>query len=202
MFRTHPGSGKGRRWGVCLAAVLALHGAALAWIVHSEQSQQVARIRAKPGVSVRLLSLAAVAATPSTQAQVPEPHLAKPSPATGVSAAEAQVAAPDSDSPTEQDGYVPRRWLTVAPHPTAPVLLPFPSEFQERARYKAVLNLYIESDGRVGRVEFVGIALPDVLERAARNTFEHARFTPGQVKGRIVKSLIQIEVDFDALSAG
>jgi len=54
----------------------------------------------------------------------------------------------------------------------------------------------------VGRIEFEGVPLPEVLERAARVTFENAHFTPGQVNGRIVKSLIRVEVDFDNLGQG
>ena len=186
-----------RRWATCLGSVLVLHGAALAWMVRGEQAQGVAQVKAGQAVSVRLLSSAPVVSAPEPEAQA-----LTPSPSAGGTTDVTQGGAPDSDSTMDMDGYVPRRWLSVAPQPTAPVLLPFPSAFQDRARYKAVLNLFIEADGRVGRVEFVGIALPEVLERAARNTFEHARFTPGQVKGRIVKSLIQIEVDFDGLGSG
>lgn len=113
-----------------------------------------------------------------------------------------QGEAPSDAGTVDLNGYVPRRQLTVAPQPTAAVLLPFPASFQDRARYTVVLKLFIEADGRVGRVEFVGAPLPEVLERAARTTFEHARFTPGQVRGRLVKSLIQVEVDFDNLGAG
>jgi len=134
------------------------------------------------------------------QSPVAPPPTAQPE--VDASAGDTSTPAQDGDSTLDLNGYVPRRWLTVGPKPIAPILLPFPAGFQERARYTVVLNLYIEADGRVGRVEFVGVPLPELLERTARNAFEHARFTPGQVKGRTVKSLIQVEVDFDALGAG
>lgn len=136
--------------------------------------------------------------------QAPEPAAAPIGPQPGPDTAPGDTSTPaqDGDKAMDLNGYVPRRWLTLGPKPLAPILLPFPAAYQERARYTVVLNLYIEADGRVGRIEFVGVPLPELLERTARNAFEHARFSPGQVKGRIVKSLIQVEVDFDALGAG
>lgn len=153
-------------------------------------------------MSVRMVTLASSVAPPaseadSTPAALPDPVL---------------PTAPDQEPPSEKDrggddsldldGYVPRPWLTMAPQPQTPILLPFPPEFQDRARYTARLSLYIEADGQVGHVEFEGEPLPQVLARAARQAFTHARFTPGQVNGRIVKSLIKVEVDFDNLASG
>lgn len=153
-------------------------------------------------MSVRLVTLASSVAAPASEA---DPTLADlPDPVSR--AVPDQAPTPEKgqggdDSP-DLDGYVPRPWLTMAPQPQAPILLPFPPEFQDRARYTARLSLYIEADGQVGRVEFEGAPLPRVLARAARQAFAHARFTPGEVNGRIVKSLIKVEVDFDNLGSG
>lgn len=185
------------RLGTCVAMGVALHGAMLAWASRPQDS--VAQTSTRPGqaLEVRMLSVVPVPPT-STQDAAVLPMGNAESAMGGTTAAPMQ----DGNGAVDLDGYVPRRWLTVAPKPTAPVVLPFPAAFNDNAHYTVVLNLYIEADGRVGRVEFEGVPLPELLERAARTTFENARFTPGQVKGRIVKSLIRVEVDFDSLSAG
>ncbi|MDO9005175.1 MAG: hypothetical protein Q7V20_17155 [Aquabacterium sp.] len=181
---------------------VALHGLVLLWSRSGLDDEVSIRGLSGRSVQVRMVSQALVAepvveptASPSAS---PPPQQDTAAPSVAPVADSAQAEQPTVDL----EGYVPRRWLTVAPEPTAPILLPFPTSFQENARYTVVMNLFIEADGRVGRVEFVGIALPEVLEHAARGTFERARFTPGQVNGRIVKSLIRVEVDFDNLGQG
>ncbi len=186
-----------QRLGVCVAMVAALHGAVLAWA--SQAAADIALVQARPGPAVQVRAMAApMSEEPSASVS---PALTEAAP-TVVAHGEVESQKPEGDSAIDMDGYVPRRWLTVVPRAAAPVILPFPDSFDERSRYTVVLNLYIEADGRVGRVEFEGVRLPDVLERAARVTFENARFTPGQVNGRIVKSLIKVEVDFDNLGRG
>ncbi|MES2089784.1 MAG: hypothetical protein V4532_07390 [Pseudomonadota bacterium] len=188
-------------WLACCAAVLVLHGAALAWMVRPERAVAQAPAKTGPPVIARLLSVGASdAATPL--ASPAEPLSDAKAPVSVDQGATAADDARDGTSPVDLEGYVPRQWLTVGPQPTAPVLLAFPTSFQDKARYIVVLNLFIEADGRVARVQFEGEPLPEVLERVARSTFEHARFTPGQVRGRIVKSLIKVEVSFDNLGAG
>lgn len=186
-----------QRLSTCVAMVVALHGAVLAWANQPTDGKAQTLARSGPAVQVRMLSVAP-APLPSNQGVASS---AKASPEPSVAGA-IETANQDGDSAIDLDGYVPRRWLTVAPQPTAPVVLPFPAAFNDNAHYTVVLNLYIEADGRVGRIEFEGVPLPELLARAARSTFENARFTPGQVKGRIVKSLIRVEVDFDNLAQG
>lgn len=197
------------RLSACIAMVVALHAAMLVWASRPADGQAQAQTRPGHSVQVRLRS-GGVADTDSHQAAAQSESAVMDSAISPASQAEntepgpglATASVQDGDSAIDLAGYVPRRWLTVAPQPTAPVVLPFPATFNDAARYTVVLNLYIEADGRVGRIEFEGVPLPEVLERAARVTFENAHFTPGQVKGRIVKSLIRVEVDFDNLGQG
>jgi hypothetical protein len=185
-----------RRLATCVLVALGLHGLVLAWVQHRPDDGAAQTLaRAGQAVQARVLSVAPPVA-PQAVVQQPSPQTSS-----DASSGEPNALAQAGHSAVDLNGYVPRRWLTVGPEPTAPILLPFPSAFKDRARYIVVLNLYIETDGRVGRVEFEGVPLPDLLERTARNAFEHARFTPGEVQGRIVKSLIRVEVNFDALGA-
>jgi TonB family protein len=94
--------------------------------------------------------------------------------------------------------YVPRALLTVPPAPTSQIVLPFPQSFVGAAEYTSVLALFIDETGTVRRVRVDGAALPDPLERAAREAFMQARFRPGQVSGVDVRSLIHVEVTFDS----
>lgn len=186
-----------RRLSTCVAMVVALHGAVLAWA--NRPHDGMAQTLTRPGHAVQIRMVSAAPAQPESSHEVAVKAEVNREPAMGGAT---ETPNQDGDSAIDLDGYVPRRWLTVAPRPTAPVVLPFPATFNDAAHYTVVLNLYIEADGRVGRIEFEGVPLPDLLARAARTTFENARFTPGQVKGRIVKSLIRVEVDFDNLGQG
>ncbi|MGH6645302.1 hypothetical protein [Aquabacterium sp.] len=200
-----------RRLMACALSAMALHGAVLSWaMLWHRPSQTEANAALEQPMRVRIMYPNAQA-SPVQSVLSSEPEVSVPAPAEQrVLAVQQQTAVGgpfdvksslSGEGDMVEDDYVPRHRLTVVPRPTASIAVPFPQDFEDKARYKFTMNLYIEADGRVGRVEFEGAPLPDVLERAARTTFEHARFTPGQVNGRIVKSLIKIEVDFDNLAA-
>jgi hypothetical protein len=58
-------------------------------------------------------------------------------------------------------------------------------------------TLFIDEAGRVDRIVPDGPSLFPALEDSARAAFSQARFQPGEVDGRQVKSLIRIEVVFE-----
>lgn len=93
--------------------------------------------------------------------------------------------------------YVPRPQLSTAPRPSTPVVVPFPAEVTSPGRYAAILALFIDETGVVRRVRVDGPSLPKPMEDAARDSFLQAHFSPGEVDGRQVKSLIRVEVVFD-----
>ena len=99
------------------------------------------------------------------------------------------------------DGYVPRPQLSIAPEPAIPVVIATPPATAGTGRfigrYSGVLVLYIDEQGRVRRIEAEPPVLPEAMERAAREAFLGARFSPGQVDGHVVKSRIRVEVVFD-----
>jgi hypothetical protein len=62
-----------------------------------------------------------------------------------------------------------------------------------------VLALFIDESGTVRRVRLDGPLLPPALDTAARDAFLNARWQPGRVDGgRLVKSLIRVEVTFES----
>jgi TonB family protein len=111
------------------------------------------------------------------------------------------LAGVDNDAPSDQPAagseYIPRPQLSIAPRPSEAVIIPFPKEITRPGRYTAVLALFIDENGVVRRVRVDSPSLPDALENAARETFLQVHFSPGEVNGRQVKSLIRIEVVFE-----
>jgi len=76
-------------------------------------------------------------------------------------------------------GYIPRPFLSIAPNALAPVDIPTSPETAVPGRHVGVLALYIDELGRVRRIEAEQPALPEAMERAAREAFMAARFSPG-----------------------
>ncbi len=174
---------------------------------HSAPAQQ-----SRVPVQVRMLAQAlrpspATSASAAQDEAAPTPVATPTVEAAGVSA-EAQalaVAEPDTAPPvpsasasTTLDTYIPRPELTLPPVRQTPVVLSAPEEGDsEPARRVGVLALYIDETGRVHHIESDEPRLPPPYERAAREAFMTAVYTPGQLDGRVVKSRIRVEVVFD-----
>jgi hypothetical protein len=95
------------------------------------------------------------------------------------------------------DGYVLRRALTRAPQPLADVNPPWPPGPTPIEPQRGVFTIFIDETGVVDRIEPDGPTLMPGMEESARQAFSAARFQPGEVDGRVVKSVIRIEVVFD-----
>jgi len=110
----------------------------------------------------------------------------------------ARDAAPGEAPPRSAglDDYLPRSMLTLAPTPAESVLIPFPPDVPQ-GRHVFILALYIDEAGLVREVRIEDGAQSSVLADAARNAFLAARFTPGQLDDRVVKSRIRVEVVFE-----
>lgn len=96
------------------------------------------------------------------------------------------------------DLYAPRSALSLAPRPTAALVVPFPPVGVPDGQYSAVLALFIDETGQVQRVRVESQGLPAALEEEARRTFMAARFSPGEIGGQPVKSVLRIEVAFES----
>jgi len=94
--------------------------------------------------------------------------------------------------------YLPRGMLSRAPAPQSSIEIPFPPEVDNEVHLTAALSLFIDETGVVQQVRIDSPILPAPMEEAARTAFLRARFSPGEVEGRPVRSLVRVEVTFDA----
>lgn len=124
------------------------------------------------------------------------PEAAAPSVATPEPQPPAQAEAAAARDPDEEV-YVPRSRLSVPPVAREQIRVDFPASFQERGDYTVVLSLFIDEAGVVRRVRVDSVGVPVELQDAASLAFLHARYSPGQVDGQPVKSLIRIAVGFE-----
>lgn len=97
----------------------------------------------------------------------------------------------------ENDDYIPRPLLSVAPVARTPVVIGSPPDETGVGRHVGILSLFIDEEGRVQHISANEPLLPSAFEQAARDAFMAARFSPGQVDGLAVKSRVRVEVVFD-----
>jgi hypothetical protein len=184
-----------RRWAAVVARPLAVRTLAEA------SSIQAPNGRVGSGVSVGLSEPVPIEA-PSAQ-----PLLSLPNPAFAaeLSALPHLPDLPALMSPAaaagelgDEAGYIPRPRLSVVPVMQHSVVLQWPPEWAAEGLYSEVLSLFIDEYGIVQRVRVDGNGLPELFQHQARQAFLGVRFSPGQLNGRDVKSLIRIEVSFEA----
>lgn len=134
---------------------------------------------------------------PATQplAPPPEPTVAEPAEALAASRPAPVVEPVMADGAV--DGYLPRRALSVPPAPLAPIVLAWPAGMTVLGRQTAIFTVFIDETGTVRRMVADGPTLLPTLEAAARDTFTASAFSPGQVGGQAVRSMIRVEVVFD-----
>lgn len=105
---------------------------------------------------------------------------------------------PGSDGSDTVDGFFPRHLLSVAPRPLEEITLTWPPGVQPLGRQAAHFTVFIDEAGRVRQMVADGPTLTPQLEEAAREVFRAAAFAPGEWQGQAVKSVIRIEVVFEA----
>ncbi len=103
-----------------------------------------------------------------------------------------------SRTATEDDAFVARALLAVAPQPLDTVIVPVPTSLRVGEVHRGELTLFIDETGTVVRVRAETDTLPDELVELARQAFMAARFAPGELTDAgAVKSRIRVEVVFD-----
>ncbi len=213
-------AGPGCGMALALLPALAVHVAALTLTTATARPQAGSEgSRAPSAATLRFVvaSVAAPAPAPARPAivapEVPDRPLARravneaepalaPAPvfATENPEAAAPAAAPGVAS-TEGPGvpldYLPRALLSVVPQPLASIDIAFPPAVQGSVNLGTELALFIDEAGTVRHVRIDGAPLPPALEEAARSAFLNARFTPGELNGAPVRSLIRVAIRFD-----
>ena len=102
------------------------------------------------------------------------------------------------DGDFADDEYLPRRLLTVPPRPADTVLLGYP-DGAPLGRWEMVLTLFIDEGGRVRHVRPDGVGdVPAALLDHAVQAFLGTAYRPGELGGQLVKSRIQVAVEFRA----
>jgi TonB family protein len=127
-------------------------------------------------------------------------------PALPAPGAEAPPAGVGGTASTELPPVLPRptpyystRELDVRPGIMTRVEPEYPEAAARRFLSGSVrLQLYIEADGRVSRVEILRADPPGYFEESAMRAFGAARFSPGMKDGKPVAAQMTLEVSFDA----
>ncbi|SEB12151.1 energy transducer TonB [Variovorax sp. YR216] len=217
---------------LCAAASLVVHLVLINLGMPSEKARpQLANVGSTGALQARLIQSPRIAppaaetmafARNSSASARPEGHTAEPPlQRSGERRGLARRSIPDNSAPTEQAPisshiaapalptaeeeereYVPRPQLSSVPVAQGPVIIGAPSDVSDLDRHTAVLSLFIDEDGQVRRIRAEEPRLPEAFEQAAREAFMAARFSPGQVDGKAVKSRVRVEVVFDNTPLG
>ena len=111
------------------------------------------------------------------------------------------LSAPNSvtvESVADGLDYVPRGLLSVVPVPLGAIEVPFPESAGGWFEATVQLSVFIDEAGVVQKLRVDRSSGGPALESAAIDAFRQARFSPGQVDGRVVRSVIRVEVEFES----
>ncbi|MEP6657960.1 MAG: energy transducer TonB [Betaproteobacteria bacterium] len=140
--------------------------------------------------------------TPELLAPFPSdltPRSADPAP--GVDPA-LPVPAPIAISEFNEDEYLPASHLSVRPRAVERISVPYPPDVDRTGVSSAKLTLFIDEEGTVVKLKVDDSDLPPQFQETANHAFARARFNPGRIDDRAVKSRMRIEVMFDSGPAG
>jgi len=93
--------------------------------------------------------------------------------------------------------YYTTQDLTVRPQPLEEGVLDPPEIAPIVASGKIILTLWINELGEVADVLVENTELSEAITKTAVAAFQKMRFTPGEVKGRKVGTIMRIEVSYD-----
>lgn len=183
------------RWYWAAALSVAFHLAILSPWQATVTRRNEAGSGASTGTGNGVLRTARVTALAPHDAPAERPPA---SPAgTAPAAPSPQREQPSSAARSSQDEYLPRSALTQPPQPRGEILVPYP-EAAPAGRWRAVLTLFIDVEGRVRRVRVETPGLPAPFAEAARQAFMAAPYAPGRVHDQAVNARIAVEIEFEA----
>lgn len=87
--------------------------------------------------------------------------------------------------------------LSKRPQPTASAELDTPDTRPIIAAGTVILKLWINELGYVVSIEVEKADLPEIFSRAAVGAFRNLRFTPGELNGQRVASVMRIQVSYE-----
>ncbi len=99
--------------------------------------------------------------------------------------------------PVDAPVFYPTDQLTVRPQLLDTTELDTPEIKPILASGKIVMKLWINDRGEVIDTEIESSSLPENFGRSAIAVFKRMRFTPGQRQGKVVGTLMRIELDYD-----
>jgi TonB family protein len=184
-------------WGACAALSVALHLSVLTLIALSGAPPVTDGHRTSGPVSY----VASLSDAHITEIETPQalPERLSPLPPL-VPNVPKMLAMREGDwmrSAFDESVYVAAKHLTTRPVAAEYISVPYPKdEATNRGALKTILAIYIDEDGTVAHVRIHGASLPQAFERSALDTFARARFHPGRVGDKAVKSRMLIEVEF------
>lgn len=186
-----------------LALSLALHGALFA--VVGDRPPEASDWRQTPVAGPRAAALDVWLGNSAGPEKPMEAATANPEPPVELAALPAPEPAPEALAalPTvavpavEKTEYLPARELDRRPYPVSPIVVPFPEVPLGKHKGRAVLVLFVASDGAIDRAEVAESDLPAELEKVAVDTFLNARMNPGTKNGQAVPSRLKVEVGFE-----
>ncbi|NML42977.1 hypothetical protein HHL11_04385 [Ramlibacter sp. G-1-2-2] len=141
----------------------------------------------------------------------PVPAIVAPAPAPLLQR-EARSAPPPPPAPAAREEgdalvpgeapYLPRKLLTVAPVAPMDLDVPFPANVAGVVDLQVDVALFIDETGLVRRVQLESPDVPPEFVRAISETFVGARFKPGEVDRKPVRSRVKLQLEFHAPGRG
>lgn len=107
------------------------------------------------------------------------------------------IDALERDGPSSAYSYLPRPLLSRGPEPISPIFLAWRDGDERQGRYQAVLALFIDEHGIVQSTRLEEGDLPPDMLGQARRAFSAARFWPGELDGRVVRTRLSVEIVFE-----
>jgi TonB family protein len=96
--------------------------------------------------------------------------------------------------------FYPSEQLTVRPRVIAEVELETPETKHLAASGDIVLQVLIDDKGEVVGVEVETSSLPEIFSRTVSNAFRRFKFTPGEIGGLAVRSVMRVAISFNDIS--
>ena len=93
--------------------------------------------------------------------------------------------------------FYPAEQLTVRPKVIAEVELETPDTRRMAASGDIVLQVLIDDRGDVAGVEVEASSLPEIFSQTVSNAFRNFKFTPGEIGGLAVRSVMRVEISFN-----